>query len=132
MGIGGHLQSSAIGYLSRQFGSGMDYVTRVRIVLPKKGKIVDVTAENNYDLFYAILGGGPGSWGIVTEYEFTPLYDDDYPNSRLFIYTWRFDLNETMDARKRLFKEWAKSTYVPHATNPLIFMRSIQIGAIPN
>ncbi len=108
---GGHFQSSAMGLLAKSFGSGMDHVKRVRLVLPKNGKIIDVTEKKYPDLFFSILGGGSGSWGIVIEYELKPLYDKDYPNSALGVYKWEFPIGGTLEGQKNLVRVWSKMTF---------------------
>ena len=37
--------------------------------------------QDNDDLFYAVLGGGPGSFGIVVDYELDYIRDEDHPSS---------------------------------------------------
>eukprot|EP00486_Rosalina_sp_Unknown_P009543 CAMPEP_0201591760 /NCGR_PEP_ID=MMETSP0190_2-20130828/189835_1 /ASSEMBLY_ACC=CAM_ASM_000263 /TAXON_ID=37353 /ORGANISM="Rosalina sp." /LENGTH=442 /DNA_ID=CAMNT_0048050221 /DNA_START=97 /DNA_END=1422 /DNA_ORIENTATION=+ len=80
---GGHYQSSSQSGWSRSLGLGMDYITRVKIITAD-GEIRNVYKGD--DLFWAILGGSPGSWGVVIEYEFEPIKDSDYPHAAYYSY----------------------------------------------
>jgi len=51
--------------LSSKYGLGSDQVLSVDIVLPS-GRFVTVDEKNDPDLFWAIRGGGGGTFGIVT------------------------------------------------------------------
>lgn len=67
--MGGHLQSSGFSTASRGFANSPAYVNQFRIVTGN-GDVLDVTQQNNPDLFRAVLGGaGPMNYGIVTQYE---------------------------------------------------------------
>ena len=51
---------------THDFGLGADQVLEAKVVLAS-GRIVIASACENQDLFFAIRGGGPGSFGIVVE-----------------------------------------------------------------
>lgn len=51
---------------THDFGLGADQVLEAQVVLAS-GKTVTVSACENSDLFFAIRGGGPSSYGIVVE-----------------------------------------------------------------
>ena len=82
--IGGHMQTGGSGQLLRAFGLFIDYVREFEIITAGSEKKV-VTKENNPDLFYAVLGGGPGAFGVLTHVTIEPLRDEDYPHSRGFL-----------------------------------------------
>lgn len=62
---GGFVQGGGISYTSRQYGLGVDNVVDFRVVLPN-GSLVIADRCTNTDLFWALRGGGGGTFGIVT------------------------------------------------------------------
>ena len=92
--VGGHAQTGGYGMLSRSFGMMCDHIEAFEIVLAngdvKKiwkpnslyGPNQDVENYNyNDDLFWAVMGGSPGNYGILTHLEIRPLHDKAYPSS---------------------------------------------------
>ena len=78
---------------THDFGLGADQVLEAQVVLAS-GEIVTASACQNQDIFFAIRGGGPGTYGIVVEtvikahatnsiaaqvFGFSPLTADDLP-----------------------------------------------------
>ncbi|KAE8902139.1 hypothetical protein PF005_g11282 [Phytophthora fragariae] len=65
VGIGGHISGGGYGMVSRHYGLAADQTTEMRVVL-YNGSVVTASATHNSELFWALRGGGAGSFGIVT------------------------------------------------------------------
>lgn len=90
--IGGHAQTGGYGHLVRNFGLALDYVEAFDIVLangefrkierPVKGSSPSSDEEKlNREIFWGVLGGNAGSFGIVTNYTFECIQNGSRPNS---------------------------------------------------
>ena len=62
--LGGWLQGGGHGPAAHEFGLGADQVLEARVVLAN-GRIVTANPCRNPDLFLAIRGGGPSTYGVV-------------------------------------------------------------------
>jgi FAD/FMN-containing dehydrogenase len=67
-GIAGLTLGGGFGYLSRRFGWTCDTVQAFDMVTAQ-GRLVHASADENYDLFWALRGGG-GNFGVVTGIEY--------------------------------------------------------------
>lgn len=67
VGSGGHFTIGGLGPTSRQFGTSIDHVVEVEVVLANSS-IVRASDTENQDLFWAIKGAASG-YGIVTEFK---------------------------------------------------------------
>ena len=81
--LGGHMQTGGFGLFARHFGPFVNRVGGFRIVLAD-GEVHDIvtpseeTSTLNDDIFYAVLGGASGSWGVVTEMTLNTIADEDF------------------------------------------------------
>lgn len=110
--LGGHVCTGGYGMLARSYGLLADHVKAFDILLadgstrhverPVEGR----TPQFDKDLFYAVLGGSSGSYGAVTQWEFTPMRDADHPNSECHSYVWLY----TEDAMRSAVNLMAKYT----------------------
>ena len=79
--VGGHVQTGGYGQLGRSFGLFGDHVISIDLVDPDNPQTwtKTVTKESDPDLFWAILGGSPGNFGIVTHITIEVHQEKDYP-----------------------------------------------------
>uniref|UniRef100_A0A7S2VE00 FAD-binding PCMH-type domain-containing protein n=1 Tax=Entomoneis paludosa TaxID=265537 RepID=A0A7S2VE00_9STRA len=84
IGVSGHTQTGGFGVWSRAFGSMAHWVNSFNVVLADGSIHKQVSAPSastsklNDELFYAVLGGAAGSFGVVTEVTFDTIADNDY------------------------------------------------------
>ncbi|KAG0453815.1 hypothetical protein HPP92_025119 [Vanilla planifolia] len=67
VGSGGHIAGGGFGLLSRMHGLAADHVVDAVIVTPD-GRVLDRGGMGE-DLFWAIRGGGGGTWGAVYDWK---------------------------------------------------------------
>ena len=92
--VGGHVQTGGYGQLARAFGLFSDQVVSFEIFLAdgtKKTIAVDSPVQADRDLFFAVLGGGPGNYGIVTHITIRPGKDADHKYARAYKYAIPYD-----------------------------------------
>jgi FAD/FMN-containing dehydrogenase len=66
VGVAGHVQSGGFGSFSKGFGTAAAGLLEAEIVTADgRGRTVNACADP--ELFWAIKGGGGGSWGIITQ-----------------------------------------------------------------
>ncbi|KAK4690368.1 hypothetical protein P7C71_g6404, partial [Lecanoromycetidae sp. Uapishka_2] len=91
--LGGWMQGGGHSPATHDFGLGADQVLEAQVVLAS-GRTVTASACENPDIFFAIRGGGPSSYGIIVEtvvkahptnpvaaqiFGFAPLTQNDMP-----------------------------------------------------
>jgi FAD/FMN-containing dehydrogenase len=69
VGVAGHSLGGGFGLLGRAFGLACDSILSMEVV-DASGKILAVSEQENPDLFWALRGGGNGSFGVVTNFNF--------------------------------------------------------------
>lgn len=87
VGVTGLALGGGIGFLLRQYGLTSDSIKNI-CMIDAHGDIINVTQENNPDLFWAMCGAGGGSFGIVLEFTFKMHY---VPKVQLLTLSWDWD-----------------------------------------
>ncbi|WP_084701605.1 FAD-binding oxidoreductase [Streptacidiphilus anmyonensis] len=133
VGAGGHFVGGGYGPLSRRYGSVVDHLYGVEVVVVDKdgsARAVVATREPDDphgDLFWAHTGGGGGNFGIVTRYwlrspgasgdDPTRLLPPSPKQMRAFVLTWSWkDLDERrFTTLLRNFCTWHEENSTPGA-----------------
>ncbi|KAH8714032.1 FAD binding domain-containing protein [Phaeosphaeriaceae sp. PMI808] len=63
--VGGYIQGGGHSPLTSLYGMAADHVLSIQVVTAD-GRFVTVSAKSNPDLFWALRGGGAGTFGVVT------------------------------------------------------------------
>ncbi len=69
VGVSGHTLGGGFGLLGRKFGLAADSLESVQIV-NAEAQLITANRQENPDLFWALRGGGNGSFGIVSQLNF--------------------------------------------------------------
>ncbi|KAF2198717.1 FAD-binding domain-containing protein [Delitschia confertaspora ATCC 74209] len=83
--MGGCIQGGCHSPLSSLYGMGADNVLGFEVVTPT-GEFVTANSTSNQDLFWALRGGGGGTFGVVTSVTVKA-----YPDFTTTAATWMFD-----------------------------------------
>ncbi len=123
VGVVGYTLGGGSGFLGRQYGLAADSVVRMRAVTAD-GRVLNVTAEEHPDLFWA-MRGGTSNFGVVTRLEFKL-----YPVKRVCgggVY-WPIErAREVSD----VYREWTAAA-PESVTSRLALLRVPPLPHIPN
>ncbi|MGH6878279.1 MAG: FAD-dependent oxidoreductase [Rhizomicrobium sp.] len=111
VGVAGLVQSGGFGSFSKAFGTAASGLLEAEIVTAD-GEIRIANACTNPDLFWALKGGGGGSWGVVTK---LTLRTHDLPSH--FGSAWGTIKAKSDDAFRKLIARFI-GVYAAHLINP--------------
>ena len=118
VGIGGISTGGGITAIQRTAGVISDNILAATIV-DANGEILQVSENENPDLFWAIRGGGGGNFGIITSYTFK--VRPAPPRVGIFQIIWPWEqLDEVIDA----WQKWAPSVDVRLGTILEVFSKT--------
>lgn len=109
VGLSGHATIGGLGPTSRMWGSALDHVLEVEIVLANSS-IIRASATQNEDVFWAVKGAG-ASFGIITEFLLKTEAEPGEAVQFSFAYTTRPYKNMAT-----AFKKWQKFVSNPELT----------------
>lgn len=117
-----------LGILGRSLGWAVDHVRAIEIVTAGESGHVElrrVTATQYPDLFWALRGGGKGTYGVVTAIEI-----DLHPITRLYGGAMHFAA-DTAERALAAWAEWTRTT--PEAmSSSVLLIRMPDIPALPD
>lgn len=111
VGVAGLIQSGGFGSFSKCFGTAASGLLEAEIVTAD-GSILTANARSNPDLFWALKGGGGGSWGVVTK---VTLQTHDLPE--FFGAAWGKVQARSDEAYRKLIAQFIRF-YAEHLFNP--------------
>ncbi len=91
--VGGHTQTGGWSVITRAFGVMIDHLLRFDIILADgTTRTVERHSSDQMDkdLWFAVLGGSPGNFGVVTSITVKYLEDASFPKARCFKAAWLF------------------------------------------
>ncbi|WP_030325252.1 FAD-binding oxidoreductase [Streptomyces sp. NRRL B-3229] len=121
---GGFLSGGGIGYQTRKFGMGLDHVRSVQLVLAD-GRLVRASATQHPDLYWGLRGAGGGNFGVVTEFEVTPIAA---PRMVFFNTTWSWDRAEAVFAA---WQTWQLTSPLALGSALIFMLPDAAPGAVP-
>ncbi len=121
VGLSGLLGAGGFNMQMRALGISSDHVLSARVVLAS-GETLTASPSSNQDLFWAIRGGGGGTYGIVTEFtlKLTPL-----PRSAMVAIHWN-ESDTRFDAAKR-FLDWAPRQPKEFTSQINVYKSTVQV-----
>lgn len=99
VGVGGHFTIGGLGPGSRQWGSALDHVEEVEVVLANSS-VVRASDTQNPDVFFAVKGAA-ASFGIVTEFK---VRTQSAPRQAIQ-FSYILNLGDT-NSKAQLLKDW--------------------------
>lgn len=133
--ISGFTLGGGLGLLQRMYGIACDSVISIRLMIAN-GDIIDVTEQSNPDLFWALRGGGLGSFGIALGFTYNMYY---VPAVSFYNLAFEWDPN-TLGSIFEAWENWALT--LPNeisticdmslkAGNTTFSIYGIKVGSIP-
>ena len=121
VGLSGLIGAGGFNMQMRALGVSSDHVLAAQVVTAE-GKTLLASSSSNPDLFWAIRGGGGGTYGILTE---LTLQLTRLPRSAMFAISWN-GTNDRFDVAKR-FLEWAPAQPKELTSQVNVYRSNVQV-----
>ena len=119
--LGGHISGGGVGLYARRFGLAADHLVSAQVVLAN-GALVEASEASHPDLFWALKGGGAGSFGLVTSYS---LRVRKVPRTALLQFVWDGSAAELAP----FLADWHRlAESLPRAFGAVMFLRHMGAG----
>lgn len=128
VGVAGHTLGGGQGLLGRRYGLACDNLVSVKLV-DAKGNIRVATPTQDADLFWAARGGGGGSFGVATRFEFKL---HALSHVRTFGMTWTFSTTAPGLAKAgKVFDAWQRwAPQAPHSITAILKVQKTSDGKL--
>lgn len=121
VGLGGYISAGGFNMQMRALGLAANYVLSAKVVTAE-GKTLTVSEKENSDLFWAIRGGGGGTFGIVIEYTISLV---QMPKSSMIVLNW--SNSSSMLEISKQFLEWGPKQPKELTTQLNLYQHSISL-----
>jgi FAD/FMN-containing dehydrogenase len=88
VGVSGLSQGGGFGPIARTWGLTVDNMLSARIVTSRDQRVIEASATQNEDLFWALRGGGGGNFGAVTQFTYRLRPIDRILLGGMLVYDW--------------------------------------------
>jgi FAD/FMN-containing dehydrogenase len=123
VGVPGHTLGGGQGLMGRRFGLTCDNLVSLRVV-DAAGAIREIDATHDADLFWAMRGGGGGSFGVATRFQYK-IYPIQFV--RTFRVAWKFpDTDVGLTRAAQIFDAWQR--WAPSAPKAITAIMKVQKG----
>jgi FAD/FMN-containing dehydrogenase len=121
VGVSGHTLGGGQGLLGRRYGLTADNLLGMRVV-DSDGTIREIDGTHDADLFWAMRGGGGGSFAVATRFRFKM---HQLATVRTFSVSWTFPSTETGLTRAgQVFDAWQH--WAPQAPDAIMAIMTVQ------
>lgn len=121
VGLAGFLGSGGFNMQQRSQGLAVEHVLAAKVVLAD-GRTVVASPDTNPDLFFAIRGGGGGTYGIVVEFT---LSLTSIPRSAMLMLSWN-DTASRFPAAKQ-YLDWAPKQIPEFMSQINVYRDKVQV-----
>jgi FAD/FMN-containing dehydrogenase len=128
--IGGHVQTGGLGHLMSTFGLALDRCVAFHMVTADgrdQWYQRSATDANERQTYAAVMGGGPGSWGVLTRLRFDCIADAVYPDSYGYQRVFKYNQSAVETALLQ-WSDWTSKVEPDRAPRGVDFTLSVVSG----